>query len=79
MPISIGSKDILKIHPVSYTNNYHDATDLVNHGMGENTKTCISWEPNLTLFLRNKKVPILCLRWHILRSYRFVMCTEANL
>ena len=58
------------MHPVSCTNTHHDVTDLVNHGMAKNTKTWISWERNIT-FLRNKKILNLCLRWHILRSYRF--------
>ena len=39
--------------------------------MVKNTKTWISWERNI-IFLRNKKILNLCLRWHILRSYRFV-------
>ena len=56
---------------VSCTNTHLDVTDSVNHGMVKNTKTWISWERN-TIFLRNKKILNLCLRWHILRSYRFV-------
>ena len=60
-----------KMHLVSCTNTHRDVTDLVNHGMVKNTKTWISWEWNIT-FLRNKKILNLCLRWHILRSYRFV-------
>ena len=48
-----------------------DATNLLNHGIVKNTKTWISWERTIT-FLWNKKIPILCLRWPILRSYRFV-------
>ena len=39
--------------------------------MVKNTKTWISWERNI-IFLRNKKILNLCLRWHILRSYHFV-------
>ena len=39
--------------------------------MVKNTKTGISWERNV-IFLRNKKILNLCLRWLILRSYRFV-------
>ena len=31
--MSRGSKDILKMHLVSFTNTFHDVTDLVNHGM----------------------------------------------
>ena len=27
------------MHPVSCTNTHHDVTDLVNHGIVENTKT----------------------------------------
>ena len=60
-----------KMHPVSCTNIHHDVTDLLNHGMVKNTKTWISWERNI-IFLRNKKILNLCLRWYILRSYRFV-------
>ena len=46
---------------VSYTNNHHDVTDLVNHEMFKNTKTSISRERNIT-FLQNKKKFNLCLR-----------------
>ena len=60
------------MHLVSCTNTHRDVTDLVNHGMVKNTKTWISWERNI-IFLRNKKIVNLCFRWHILRSYRFVM------
>ena len=60
-----------KMHLVSCTNTHRDVTDLVNHRMVKNTKTWISWEQNIT-FLRNKKILNLCLRWHNLRSYRFV-------
>ena len=56
---------------VSCTNTHCDATDSVNHRMVKNTKTWISWEWNI-IFLRNKNFFNLCLRWHILRSYRFV-------
>ena len=52
------------------TNTHPDVTDLINHGMVKNTRTYISWEPNIT-FQRNKKILNLCLRWYILRSYRF--------
>ena len=41
-----------------------------NRRMVKNTKTWLPWEWNIT-FLRNKKILNLCLRWHILRSYRF--------
>ena len=57
--MTCGSKDVLKMDPVSCTNTHHAVTDLENHGMVENTKTWISWEPNLT-FLRNNLN--LCLR-----------------
>ena len=56
------------MHPVTCTNTHHDITDLVNHGLVKNTK---SGEQNKT-FLCNKNILNLCLRWHILRSYRFV-------
>ena len=60
-----------KMHPASCNNTHHDVTDLVNHGMIENTKTWICWERNIT-FLRNKKILNLSIVWHILRGYRFV-------
>ena len=41
------------------TNTDCDVTDSVNHGMVKYTKTWISWEHNI--------------RWHILRSYCFVV------
>ena len=59
------------MHPVSCANTHHDVTDLVHHGMVENTKIWISWVRNIT-FLQNKKIINLCLRWQILRSYHFV-------
>ena len=65
-------KIYLKMHPISCTNTHCDVTDLVNHGMVKNTKTWISWERNITV-LQNKKILNLCLRWHILRSYHFVV------
>ena len=34
--MSCGSKDILKMHPVSCTNIHYDVTGLVNQGMFEN-------------------------------------------
>ena len=69
--MSCGSKDNSEMHPVSCFNTHHDVTELVNHRMVENTKTWISWEQNIT-FLWNKKILNLCLKWHILRSYRFL-------
>ena len=60
-----------KMHLVSWTNTHRDGTDLVNHGMVKNTKTWISRERNIT-FLKNKKILKLCLRWRILRNYRFL-------
>ena len=57
---------------VSCTNTHHDVTDSINHGIVKNMKTWISWERNI-IFLRNKRILNLCLRWHILRSYRFVV------
>ena len=59
-------------HLVSCTNTHHGFTDLVNHRMFTNTKKWISWERDLT-FLQNKNVFNLCLRWHILREYGFVV------
>ena len=66
-----------KMHPVLCTNTHHDVTDLVNHGMVKNTKTWISWKRNI-IFLRNKKILNLCLRWHILKSYRFLAGVTFN-
>ena len=60
-----------KMYLVSFTNTYRDVTDLVNHGMVKNTKTWISWKQNI-IFLQNKKILNLCLKWHILRGYRFL-------
>ena len=56
---------------VSCNNIHHDFTDSVNHGMVKIAKTWISWEWN-TIFVLNKKILNLSLRWHILRSYCFV-------
>ena len=64
-------KIIQKCTSVSCTNTHRDVTDSVNHGMVKNTKTWISWEWNI-IFLWNKKILNLCLRWLILGSYRFV-------
>ena len=61
-----------EVHPFSCTNNHHDVTNLLNHGMVKDPKTWISWGRNI-IFLRNKKILNLSLRWHILRSYRFVV------
>ena len=60
------------MHPVLCTNTHHDVTDLVNHGLVKNTKTWICWKQNI-IFLPNKKILDLCPRWHILRSYRFLV------
>ena len=68
--MSCGSRDISKMHLV-YTNIHHDVIDLVKHCIVKNTKTWISLERNIT-FKRNKKILSLCIRWHILRSYRFL-------
>ena len=59
-----------KMHPVWCSNTHRDVTNFVNHGMAKNTKTWISWEWNL-MFLQNKKILNLWLRWHILRGYCF--------
>ena len=59
-----------KMHPVSHTNTHH-ITDLVNHGMVQNTKTWISREWNITFLWNKNSNP--CLILHILRSYRFVV------
>ena len=57
---------------LSCSSIHRDVPDSVNHGMVKNTKTWISWERNI-IFLQYKKVLNLCLRWHILKSYRFVV------
>ena len=44
---------------------------LMTSQISNNTKAWISWEQNIA-FLWNKKKINLCLRWHILRIYRFV-------
>ena len=60
-----------KMYLFSYANTHHDVTDSVNHGMIKNTNTWISWERNI-IFLQNKRILNLWLRWCILRSYHFV-------
>ena len=62
---------------VSCTNIHHDVKYLLNHGMLKTTKTWISWVENIT-FLQNKKILSLCLRWHILRSYCFLVEVTFN-
>ena len=59
-----------KMYLISCTGTHRDVTDFVNLEMVKNIKTWISWEWTLT-YLRNKKILILCVRWHILRSYHF--------
>ena len=58
------------------TNIHLDVIDLVHHGMVKNTK--FDYLENETTFLRNKKIINLCLRWHILRSYRFIVEVTFN-
>ena len=67
-----------KMYLVLCTNTHRDITDLVNHGKVENAKTWISWKRDM-VFLRNKKILNLCLRWHILRNYHFVAEATFNL
>ena len=69
---------IQKMHPTSGTNTHHDVTDLVNHRMVKYIKSWIIREQNTT-FLWNKKILNLCLRWYILRSYRFIAEVTFNL
>ena len=73
--LSVDQVVVQKIYSNMYfllcTNTHRHVTDSVNHRMVKITKTSISWERNI-IFLRNKKILNLCLRWHILRSYRFV-------
>ena len=59
-----------EMHLVSCTNT-HDITDLVNHWMVKSKKTWISWR-NMT-FLQIKKILYLNLKYHILRSYHFLV------
>ena len=65
-----------KMHPVSCTNTHHDVTYFVNHGMVKNTKTWIFREQN-RIFLWNKKILYLCLRWHILKKKNF-FCSQVT-
>ena len=59
------------MHHVSCTNTHHDVTGFVKHGLIKNTKIWISRERNI-IFLSNKKILNLYLRWYILRNYCFV-------
>ena len=68
-------KDIFE-NAVFCTNIHLDVIDLVHHGMVKNTK--FDYLENETTFLRNKKISNLCLRWHILRSYRFIVEVTFN-
>ena len=63
------------MYPIFCTNTYHDVTDLVNYGMGKNTKTWISRERNIN-FLWNKK-PML--HMDTLRNYRLVVVVTINI
>ena len=57
------------MHPISCINTHHDVTDLLNHGMVKIQKLeCLEKEHNFSM---KQKIPNLCLRWHILRSYHF--------
>ena len=56
---------------VSCTNTHCDIIGSVNHGIVKTTKTWISREQNI-IFLQNKKILNLYLRWHVLRSHCFV-------
>ena len=62
----------------SWTHAHHGITDLVNQEIVGNTKTWISREWRIT-FLWNKKILNLHLRWHILRSYCFVVEVTFNI
>ena len=67
---SCGLKDIFK-NVRCYMYVHHEVTNLVNCQMVQNAKFWISWERKIA-FLQNKRNLNLCLRWHMLRSYRFV-------
>ena len=56
---------------VTCTNVHLEVTNLVNCEMVQNAKFWISWERKIA-FLQNKRNLNLCLRWYMLRSYRFV-------
>ena len=76
--MTCGSKNIFKNEP-SCTNTHRDVADSVNQGMVKNTKTWISWERNIIFSTKKKNNNLnLCLRWHILRSYRFVVEVTFN-
>ena len=60
-----------KMQLVSCTNTHHDVIEFVDLRMVKHTKTWISWQWNINFFW-NKEILNLCLRWHILSSYRFV-------
>ena len=65
------------MYPVLCTNTHYDIPYLVNEWMVKNKKFWISQGRNIT-FLWNKKSLILCLRWHISRSYCFVAEVAIN-
>ena len=46
--MSCDSKDIIQKCTVSFITIYHDITDLLNHGIVENTKAWISQEWNIS-------------------------------
>ena len=60
------------MNSVTWTDTHHDVTGLVNHDMVKNIKTWIFREQNI-IFLQKKKILNLRFKWHVLRSYRFVM------
>ena len=67
----VAQKIYSKIYLVSCTKTHCDVAGSVNHGIVKNIKTRTSQEWNI-IFLLNKKILNLCVRWHILRSYHFV-------
>ena len=69
----LGFKRYIQKYTVSWINTHYDVTDLVNHRIIKNTKTWIPKEREKKYFLRNNKILNQCLRWHILRSYPFVV------
>ena len=58
------------MYPDSCINTHHDVTHLINHVMVKKQK--LKYLENGTkIFYEINKILNLCLRWHILTSYRF--------
>ena len=46
--MSCGSKDVFKMHSVSFTNTHYDVTDLINHGMVKKPLNTLMTEHNFS-------------------------------